>query len=103
MIRRPPRSTLFPYTTLFRSFRERRIPADVIYLDIDYQDGNRPFTVDRQRFPNFEGMIRDLLGDGFHTVTITDIHIKKELNSAPYDSGMPCDHILKNTDESSNN
>src|SRR5438552_1199801 len=25
MIRRPPRSTLFPYTTLFRSFDERRI------------------------------------------------------------------------------
>src|SRR3712207_8475512 len=25
MIRRPPRSTLFPYTTLFRSFR-RRLP-----------------------------------------------------------------------------
>src|SRR3712207_7500632 len=25
MIRRPPRSTLFPYTTLFRSFR--RVPA----------------------------------------------------------------------------
>src|SRR5687767_15732620 len=24
MIRRPPRSTLFPYTTLFRSRRERR-------------------------------------------------------------------------------
>src|SRR6266498_696449 len=24
MIRRPPRSTLFPYTTLFRSWRERR-------------------------------------------------------------------------------
>src|SRR5258708_38886951 len=25
MIRRPPRSTLFPYTTLFRSFRSRKI------------------------------------------------------------------------------
>src|SRR3712207_9418920 len=25
MIRRPPRSTLFPYTTLFRSFRPRRV------------------------------------------------------------------------------
>src|SRR2546426_7532567 len=24
MIRRPPRSTLFPYTTLFRSMRDRR-------------------------------------------------------------------------------
>src|SRR2546430_7631207 len=27
MIRRPPRSTLFPYTTLFRSF-SRRLPRD---------------------------------------------------------------------------
>src|SRR3712207_8208680 len=27
MIRRPPRSTLFPYTTLFRSPRGRRSPA----------------------------------------------------------------------------
>src|SRR5260221_6225621 len=27
MIRRPPRSTLFPYTTLFRSGRERRVAA----------------------------------------------------------------------------
>src|SRR5437660_7307571 len=27
MIRRPPRSTLFPYTTLFRSRREPRSPA----------------------------------------------------------------------------
>src|SRR5260370_26631107 len=25
MIRRPPRSTLFPYTTLFRSLRHRRL------------------------------------------------------------------------------
>src|SRR3989442_15784500 len=27
MIRRPPRSTLFPYTTLFRSVRTRGVPA----------------------------------------------------------------------------
>src|SRR5258707_15206982 len=27
MIRRPPRSTLFPYTTLFRSPRSNRIPS----------------------------------------------------------------------------
>src|SRR5256885_7885415 len=27
MIRRPPRSTLFPYTTLFRSHGERRQPV----------------------------------------------------------------------------
>src|SRR5260370_13091139 len=30
MIRRPPRSTLFPYTTLFRSVRAVRDIADVV-------------------------------------------------------------------------
>src|SRR3989442_6456144 len=41
MIRRPPRSTLFPYTTLFRSYRdtlrlsERRLQAgDIAELDV---------------------------------------------------------------------
>src|SRR6266498_4852213 len=28
MIRRPPRSTLFPYTTLFRSLTRRRVEAE---------------------------------------------------------------------------
>src|SRR5690554_1451687 len=27
MIRRPPRSTLFPYTTLFRSYQHRNLPV----------------------------------------------------------------------------
>src|SRR2546430_5364723 len=30
MIRRPPRSTLFPYTTLFRSARSMSFPAPVL-------------------------------------------------------------------------
>src|SRR3989441_7771944 len=33
MIRRPPRSTLFPYTTLFRSVRIAAVDEDVALLD----------------------------------------------------------------------
>src|SRR3712207_8069289 len=33
MIRRPPRSTLFPYTTLFRSFRGEHLERDVVGLE----------------------------------------------------------------------
>src|SRR3712207_9159514 len=32
MIRRPPRSTLFPYTTLFRSFEELAVVQDRVAL-----------------------------------------------------------------------
>src|SRR5256885_12927737 len=34
MIRRPPRSTLFPYTTLFRSMEERRTVLAAVLLAV---------------------------------------------------------------------
>src|SRR6266513_4281008 len=36
MIRRPPRSTLFPYTTLFRSYPRNRIIAQHAHCALDY-------------------------------------------------------------------
>jgi alpha-glucosidase len=83
-----------------RTFRERKIPADVLYLDIDYQQGNAPFTVDRTKFPNFEGMIKDLGQDGFKIITITDLHIKEEPGYKPYDEGTAGDDFVKNPDGS---
>src|SRR5689334_23794974 len=41
MIRRPPRSTLFPYTTLFRSEAEHRIPFRK-HVDLYL---NKPFRI----------------------------------------------------------
>src|SRR5256885_11135618 len=37
MIRRPPRSTLFPYTTLFRSIRRRAAHLVVVVAEVDDQ------------------------------------------------------------------
>src|SRR5438309_2624177 len=36
MIRRPPRSTLFPYTTLFRSAQEQRNAAQNVYRSVEH-------------------------------------------------------------------
>lgn len=82
--------------------RADKIPSDAIYLDIDYQQNNRPFTVDAQRFPHFPQMLEDLKKQDFHVVTITDLHIAKLPNAgyAPYDSGIAGDHFVKNPDGS---
>ncbi len=82
--------------------RADKIPSDVIYLDIDYQQQNRPFTVDPQKFPHFTEMIRDLRQQHFRLVTITDLHIAHlpDNNYAPYDTGMAGDHFVKNPDGS---
>src|SRR2546430_6470737 len=45
MIRRPPRSTLFPYTTLFRSSRFYPGPTTTISFAIDNRGAN-PFVLD---------------------------------------------------------
>src|SRR5256885_5248105 len=46
MIRRPPRSTLFPYTTLFRSHDEFRAMRGFAW-----QDGYGAFTVSKSNLP----------------------------------------------------
>lgn len=57
-------------------FRQRKIPCDVIHLDIDYMDGYRIFTWDQERFPDPEQMIHDLKTDGFKTIAIVDPGVK---------------------------
>jgi alpha-glucosidase len=82
--------------------RADHIPADVIYLDIDFQDKNRPFTVDHDRFPDFPGMISKLGSMNFHVVAITDLHIANFPGHGyqPYESGIAGDHFVKNPDGS---
>jgi alpha-glucosidase len=84
------------------TLRAKRIPSDVIYLDIDYQQGNAPFTINREYFPHFEQMVADLRSQGFRLITITDLHIKKDPGHdyAPYDSGAKNDVFVKNPDGS---
>jgi alpha-glucosidase len=82
--------------------RTDRIPSDVLWLDIDYQFKNRPFTVDSKTFPDFPKLMSDLRKQHFHVVTITDLHIAHVANQgyAPYDTGHAGDHFVKNPDGS---
>lgn len=76
--------------------RAERIPADAIYLDIDYEQRDRPFTIDHSRFPTFRNMIAELAAEHFHVVAIADLHIARVPGSYPYDSGLTGDDFVKN-------
>jgi alpha-glucosidase len=82
--------------------RADRIPADVLWLDIDYQQDNRPFTVDPARFPHFAAMVKQLAEENFSTVAIVDLHVARlpGRGYAPYDSGTAGDHFVKLPDGS---
>jgi alpha-glucosidase len=85
-----------------KRLRADKIPSDVLYLDIDYQFKNRPFTVDPVGFPNFPGFMAELRKEHFHTVLITDLHVAHVSgeNYMPYDTGHAGDHFVKNPDGS---
>ena len=81
-----------------KSFRKKKIPCDVIYLDIHYMDGFRCFTWDRDRFPNPRKMVSDLAKDGFKVVVIIDPGIKSEVGYFAYDEGLAGDNFVKYPD-----
>jgi len=83
-----------------KRLRADRIPSDALYMDIDYQDRLRPFTVNAKTFPDFPQMVAGLRSDHFHLVTITDLHIADAPNQGytPYDSGHAGDHFVKKLD-----
>src|SRR5882724_8650848 len=76
MIRRPPRSTLFPYTTLFRSLDARRLMSEVLQgahtarVREDFRSGARggvngtpTFFINGLRYdgaPDFDSMLAAL-------------------------------------------
>jgi alpha-glucosidase len=81
--------------SIARTFREKRIPADVIYLDIHYMDGYRCFTFDSERFPEPPQLFSDLKAQGFKVVAIVDPGIKVDPGYKVYDSGVAGDHFIK--------
>ncbi|CAL5360587.1 unnamed protein product [Camellia sinensis] len=48
-----------------RTFREKGIPCDVIWMDIDYMNGFRCFTFDQERVPDPKSLVKDLHLTGF--------------------------------------
>jgi len=85
---------------LARDFRDRRIPCDVIHLDIDYMHGYRVFTWSPKRFPNPAKLVSDLAQDGFKTVTIVDPGVKyePEADYHVFDQGLEHDCFVRKAD-----
>lgn len=81
-------------------FRSRSIPADAIHLDIDYMEGYRVFTWDKQRFPDPKKLVADLKADGFQTVLIIDPGIKVDPKYEIYAEGKRMGMFVKNPDGS---
>ncbi len=78
--------------------RNRKIPADAMWLDIQHMDGFRSFTWDPLTFPNPEDLSSDLLQNGFRTVAIVDPGIKVDPAWDVYSDTEAKGYFLKQPD-----
>ena len=81
-----------------KKFRDLKIPCDAIYLDIDYMEGFRCFTWNKEYFPDPKRMVKELADDGFKTVAIIDPGIKVDKDYAIFQEGLENDYFCKRAD-----
>lgn len=92
------RYSYYPDTEVLRiarTFREKQIPADVIYLDIHYMDAYKVFTWHPERFPDPGSLVGQLEELGFKVVVIVDPGIKIEEGYTYYEEGKEQDLFAK--------
>ncbi|GAA3511049.1 glycoside hydrolase family 31 protein [Aquimarina addita] len=79
-------------------FRELQIPCDAIYLDIDYMEGFRCFTWNKEYFPDPKRMVAELAEDGFKTIVIIDPGIKIDQEYGVFKEALDNDYFCKRAD-----
>ena len=79
-------------------YRQAGIPLDMLYLDIDYMDSFKDFTVSEERFPAFESFVKEMQARDIHLVPIIDAAVKKEEGYPVYDEGHAKGYFCKDED-----
>jgi alpha-glucosidase len=75
-------------------FRKNDIPCDGLWLDIDYMQGYRVFTIDRSHYPRgVESCFTRLLAADRRVVAILDPGVKYEPGYTVYDDGHRAGHF----------
>ncbi|WP_268035284.1 glycoside hydrolase family 31 protein [Algoriphagus sp. PAP.12] len=84
--------------TLAQTFRDKDMPADVIYLDIHHMEEYKVFTFDGKKFPDPKSLIQFLKSKGFRVVVIMDPGIKVDEKYQPYLEGKSAGLFVKYPD-----
>jgi alpha-glucosidase len=71
-----------------QQYRDRKIPCDVLWLDIEYMNGYRVFTWNTEKFPDVPGLLAKAKEQQLRIITIVDPGVKFEPGYAVFDDGL---------------
>lgn len=81
-----------------KKHRELGIPLDSVYLDIDYMERYKDFTLNDETFPDFAEFNREMKEQNIHLVPIIDAGVKQEEGYPVYEEGLEKGYFCKKED-----
>ena len=79
--------------------RSRNIPLESVFMDIDYMERFKDFTVDEKKFPEFPAFVKEMKEEqGVYLVPIIDAGVKIEDGYSVYEEGVAGDYFCKEED-----
>lgn len=75
--------------------RKNHLPLDSVYLDIDYMERYKDFTIDKQSFGDFASLVKEMQKERIHLVPIIDAGVKIEEGYEVYEEGKEKGYFCK--------
>lgn len=85
--------------TVAEEYQKRGIGLDAIYMDIDYMERYKDFTIDSEKFPNFSEFVAKMKERNLHLVPIIDAGVKIEDGYSIYEEGVKNQYFCKREDD----
>ena len=81
-------------------YDKAKIPLDCVYLDIDYMQSYKDFTVDGDKFPNFAEFVAEKRARGIRLIPIIDAGVKVDDGYEVFEEGKQNGYFCKRADGS---
>lgn len=76
------------YREVAEGYRRNRIPMDMIYMDIDYMQDYKDFTLNEENFSDFPEFVREMREQDLRLIPIIDAGVKVEAGYEVYEEGV---------------
>lgn len=81
-------------------YRENQIPLDMVYMDIDYMQDFKDFTLNEKNFPDFPEFVQEMKDQNIRLIPIIDAGVKIEEGYDVYEEGVKNRYFCQREDGS---
>lgn len=83
-----------------KGYRENNIPLDMVYMDIDYMQDFKDFTLNEENFPDFPEFVQEMKNQNIRLIPIIDAGVKVEKGYDVYEEGVKNRYFCRREDGS---